>query len=103
MPSTLSALTQATERDPELERALGLQGKVVLGFCGSFYSYEGLDLGRYALCRGYWLNVLSSAWFWSAVASKNLRYDVWSTRWVSMNMSCLSVVCPMKPSAVITL
>jgi glycogen(starch) synthase len=29
---------------PELKHRLGLDGKVVLGFIGSFYSYEGLDL-----------------------------------------------------------
>ena len=40
-----------TERDPELEKALGLQGKTVLGFCGSFYAYEGLDLAVRALPR----------------------------------------------------
>jgi PEP-CTERM/exosortase A-associated glycosyltransferase len=30
--------------DPELKRALGLDGKTVIGFAGSFYNYEGLDL-----------------------------------------------------------
>jgi hypothetical protein len=30
--------------DAELRERLGLTGKVVLGFAGSFYSYEGLDL-----------------------------------------------------------
>jgi PEP-CTERM/exosortase A-associated glycosyltransferase len=30
--------------DAELERALGLEGCDVVGFCGSFYGYEGLDL-----------------------------------------------------------
>ncbi|GIK83286.1 MAG: hypothetical protein BroJett024_43910 [Alphaproteobacteria bacterium] len=30
--------------DVELERALGLEGCDVVGFCGSFYGYEGLDL-----------------------------------------------------------
>lgn len=30
--------------DPELARKLGLEGKVVLGFLGSFYAYEGLTL-----------------------------------------------------------
>ncbi len=30
--------------DPELRASLDLQGKTVLGFLGSFYSYEGLDL-----------------------------------------------------------
>ena len=31
-------------RDPGLERELGLVGARVLGFIGSFYAYEGLDL-----------------------------------------------------------
>jgi PEP-CTERM/exosortase A-associated glycosyltransferase len=30
--------------DPELRASLDLQGKTVLGFLGSYYSYEGLDL-----------------------------------------------------------
>ena len=30
--------------DPALRRELGLDGKTVLGFAGSFYAYEGLDL-----------------------------------------------------------
>ena len=30
--------------DPALASRLGLSGKIVLGFFGSFYSYEGLDL-----------------------------------------------------------
>jgi len=34
----------ATAADPELKASLGLQGKIVLGFLGSFYSYEGLDV-----------------------------------------------------------
>ena len=33
-----------TAADPELKASVGLQGKTVLGFLGSFYSYEGLDL-----------------------------------------------------------
>ncbi|MBI1398197.1 MAG: glycosyltransferase, exosortase A system-associated [Betaproteobacteria bacterium] len=32
------------EPDPELKRALGLEGRRVVGFIGSFYAYEGLDL-----------------------------------------------------------
>lgn len=32
------------EADPDLRAALGLDGKIVLGFLGSFYAYEGLDL-----------------------------------------------------------
>lgn len=32
------------EADAGLERALGLEGCEVVGFCGSFYGYEGLDL-----------------------------------------------------------
>ncbi|RED49881.1 TIGR04063 family PEP-CTERM/XrtA system glycosyltransferase [Aestuariispira insulae] len=31
-------------RDPKLVQDLGLEGKLVLGFIGSFYEYEGLDL-----------------------------------------------------------
>jgi PEP-CTERM/exosortase A-associated glycosyltransferase len=34
----------ARNRDPELARRLGLEGCEVLGFLGSFYAYEGLDL-----------------------------------------------------------
>jgi PEP-CTERM/exosortase A-associated glycosyltransferase len=30
--------------DPELKRTLGLNGNSVIGFAGSFYKYEGLDL-----------------------------------------------------------
>ena len=36
-------------RDESLEAELGLGGKVVLGFLGSFYSYEGLPLAVKAL------------------------------------------------------
>ncbi|MCI4661118.1 MAG: glycosyltransferase, exosortase A system-associated [Neomegalonema sp.] len=32
------------DRDPELARELGLEGARVIGFLGSFYAYEGLDL-----------------------------------------------------------
>jgi PEP-CTERM/exosortase A-associated glycosyltransferase len=31
-------------RDPDLARRLGLDGKQVVGFLGSFYAYEGLEL-----------------------------------------------------------
>lgn len=34
----------AGARDAELEAAFGLQGRRVLGFIGSFYGYEGLEL-----------------------------------------------------------
>ncbi len=40
----VSAFTFGAEADPELRRSLGLDGKTVLGFAGSFYGYEGLDL-----------------------------------------------------------
>tara|TARA_R110002126_G_scaffold10245_16_gene46497 strand:+ start:214 stop:1428 length:1215 start_codon:yes stop_codon:yes gene_type:complete len=36
--------TQITSKDPLLEQQFQLQNKVVLGFLGSFYAYEGLDL-----------------------------------------------------------
>ena len=32
------------EADPNLRRSLGLEGATVIGFAGSFYGYEGLDL-----------------------------------------------------------
>ncbi len=32
------------QADPQLAASLGLEGKTVLGFIGSFYAYEGLDL-----------------------------------------------------------
>ncbi len=41
----------AREDDEELRCALELQGKVVLGFIGSWYAYEGLDLLVRALPR----------------------------------------------------
>lgn len=34
----------AAEEDPALRQSLGLEGKTVIGFVGSFYAYEGLDL-----------------------------------------------------------
>lgn len=37
--------------DPELARSLGLTGKSVLGFLGSFYSYEGIHLTLQAMPR----------------------------------------------------
>jgi PEP-CTERM/exosortase A-associated glycosyltransferase len=39
------------EPDLELKRALGLDGATVLGFIGSYYAYEGLDLLLQALPR----------------------------------------------------
>ena len=32
------------DADPDLRRSLGLDGATVIGFAGSFYGYEGLDL-----------------------------------------------------------
>lgn len=37
--------------DPELRRTLGLEGANVIGFLGSFYAYEGLDLLLEAMPR----------------------------------------------------
>jgi len=39
-----NAFQFGVQADPELRRSLGLDGKTVLGFAGSFYGYEGLDL-----------------------------------------------------------
>jgi PEP-CTERM/exosortase A-associated glycosyltransferase len=46
VPNAVAATMLAPPRakDPELIAALGLAGRTVLGFIGSFYHYEGLDL-----------------------------------------------------------
>ena len=46
IPNAVNALefAFAPARDQALTQALGLQGALVLGFIGSFYAYEGLDL-----------------------------------------------------------
>lgn len=36
--------TYGAAANPELQRQLGLEGKTVLGFIGSFYAYEGIPL-----------------------------------------------------------
>ena len=40
----VAAFRFGVEADPDLRRSLGLDGCTVLGFAGSFYGYEGLDL-----------------------------------------------------------
>lgn len=40
-----------TEPNADLRRALGLEGMTVIGFAGSFYAYEGLDLLIAAVCQ----------------------------------------------------
>jgi glycogen synthase len=40
----IEAFQLAKPPDPDLQRQIGLIGKTVLGFIGSFYAYEGLDL-----------------------------------------------------------
>ncbi len=40
----IEKFTYGQEADPELKQQLGLQGKIVLGFIGSFYAYEGIPL-----------------------------------------------------------
>lgn len=40
----VAAFRFGAEPDPQLRRELGLDGATVLGFAGSFYGYEGLDL-----------------------------------------------------------
>src|SRR5215469_11226218 len=37
-------LVPPRQSDPGLRRSLGLEGMLVLGFIGSFYAYEGIDL-----------------------------------------------------------
>ena len=40
----VSSFNLASPPDPELQTKWGLMGKTVVGFIGSFYAYEGLDL-----------------------------------------------------------
>jgi PEP-CTERM/exosortase A-associated glycosyltransferase len=40
----VDAFSQGQPADEELKAGLGLQGRTVIGFIGSFYAYEGLDL-----------------------------------------------------------
>ena len=40
----LESFNLASPPDPELQKKWGLTGKTVVGFIGSFYAYEGLDL-----------------------------------------------------------
>lgn len=40
----ITAFRVGAPADPALQRALGLEGATVVGFAGSFYGYEGLDL-----------------------------------------------------------
>lgn len=40
----VSAFQLASPADRELQQSLGLAGRPVIGFIGSFYAYEGLDL-----------------------------------------------------------
>ncbi len=40
----LAAFDFDIEPDPALKSRLGLEGKTIVGFIGSFYAYEGLDL-----------------------------------------------------------
>jgi glycosyltransferase involved in cell wall biosynthesis len=40
----IASFKLASPPDPELQKQWGLTGKTVIGFIGSFYAYEGLDL-----------------------------------------------------------
>ncbi|WP_417317490.1 TIGR04063 family PEP-CTERM/XrtA system glycosyltransferase [Emcibacter sp.] len=40
----ISKFSGPSEPDPQLQEQLGLKGKIILGFIGSFYDYEGLDI-----------------------------------------------------------
>ena len=47
----IEAFTVGGEPDLELKARLGLAGRTVIGYLGSFYAYEGLDLLLAALAR----------------------------------------------------
>lgn len=49
----VTAFRSSGRRDPDLENRLGLKGRTVLGFLGSFYGYEGLAVLLRALPRDH--------------------------------------------------
>lgn len=53
IPNAVNAEQFTMDRalDAGLQRSLGLEGRIVLGFIGSFYAYEGLDLLLEAVSR----------------------------------------------------
>src|SRR3546814_19372350 len=53
VPNAVDTERFTTERrvDAALQRSLGLEGCIVLGFIGSFYAYEGLKLLMEAMVR----------------------------------------------------
>ena len=53
VPNAVNAEQFAMNRrlDIELQRSLGLEGRIVLGFIGSFFAFEGLDLLLEAMSR----------------------------------------------------
>lgn len=47
----VEAFRNAPPRDPALAASLGIAGSAIIGFIGSFYAYEGLDLLVEAMAR----------------------------------------------------
>ena len=59
--------------DPTLRRKLGLDGATVIGFAGSFYAYEGLDLLLEAAALLAAAACRTCASCWSAAARRKRR------------------------------
>lgn len=82
------------DADPVLRKRLGLEGKTVVGFVGSFYGYEGLDLLVGASAHLLKDSASTCGFCWRAAAprrpiSREVAALGTPTRW------CLRGVCPM--------
>jgi len=70
------------EPDGELRGRLGLAGATVVGFAGSFYGYEGLDLLLEAVAR-LAVAVRNCACCWSAADHRKRHCGTRPGRWAS--------------------
>ncbi len=78
IPNSVDVELFSTERrrDPELARRLGLEGCEVLGFLGSFYAYEGLELAHRSVPRAPGKSAPASVCFsWAKGRKRRLSAD----------------------------
>jgi len=68
----IDAFNPSDAPDAALQAELGLQGKTVLGFLGSFYAYEGSTCCS-TRCRSCWPRTRISACCWSAAGRRSRR------------------------------
>ena len=79
--------------DAALRRRLGLDDAEVIGFIGSFYAYEGLDLLLEAFPR-FLRNARPPGCFWSVAASRKRPCAPRPKRWALPTRSCLPAAFP---------